>query len=191
MTNHTSPETVENQIQSLLKEDFLLKIKAEIETSDDEWNDEWIGFLRKFFLNGRRVQASFDIQDTFLQLVHDFTNWSERRLAAQVFDLINTLLLFKKTGQVTPEMDEFNKGMDQIIARAKNIHLDWEETHESFDIYAPTTIEEMFKLVFTLINVPSPQHLFSDENYSEQDEELRYLYSIGLYITYESFKEDF
>jgi hypothetical protein len=191
MTNHTSPETVENQIQSLLKEDFLLKIKAEIETSDDEWNDEWIGFLRKFFLNGRRVQASFDIQDTFLQLVHDFTHWSERRLAAQVFDLINTLLLFKKTGQVTPEMDEFNKGMDQIIARAKNIHLDWEETHESFDIYAPTTIEEMFKLVFTLINVPSPQHLFSDENYSEQDEELRYLYSIGLYITYESFKEDF
>lgn len=187
MTNKPTTEEIENQIQSLLNEPFLLSIRADLNKSGTEWNNDWIELLRKFFENRGQIEATFDIKDTFIEIIHDFTHWSERSLAAQVFDLMSTLILFQKSGRVTPESEEFDACYEQICSRANEMYPNWEETHEIFDNYAPRTIQEMFTLVFILLINPTHEHLFPDMTYSRKDEELGYLYSIGLYITYQSF----
>ncbi len=180
---------VEHQIELLLSEEFLQEIREKIERDDEaSWNDEWPTYLRRFFKNKDRLDTKFDFLPAMLIEVDRFVYYGERSLASYIFDALCTITCLVK-GTPQYDLDRRDLVIEEIEQCAKAMFNNWEETFDSIDMFAPIQIEDFFNSAFTLMNFPSHKHLVQDQPHDDEDNELKYLYSVALYLIYEEFKD--
>ncbi len=184
---------VEKQIEILKSESKMQEIFNFL-TSDDtnfHWNTSWEDYLMRFIADHDRIYTKIDIKKEFLNLTYDFAKQSERTMAMVILDMIPYLVAAQQ-GFSTDNFEKLSEIRDEVNSYAVQHYEDWEEVSDSLDLFAEFLanggIKEYFEIGMTLLSYPTPDDLYFDREENDHDEELKYLYSVGLYLLYEDFK---
>lgn len=184
---------VEKQIQILKSESKFQEIFNFL-TSDDtnfHWNTSWEDYLMRFIADHDRIYTKIDIKKEFLNLTYDFAKQSERTMAMVILDMIPYLVAAQQ-GFSTDNFEKLSEIRDEVNSLALQHYEDWEEVSDSLDLFAEFLasggIKDYFRIGMILLSYPTPDDLFFDKEENDHDEELKYLYSVGLYLLYQDFK---
>ena len=184
---------VEKQIEILKSESKMQEIFNFL-TSDDtnfHWNTSWEDYLMRFIADHDRIYTKIDIKKEFLKLTYDFAKQSERTMAMVILDMIPYLVAAQQ-GFSTDNYEKLSQICDEVNSYAVQHYEDWEEVSDSLDLFAEFLaaggIKEYFEIGMILLSYPTPDDLYFDKEENDHDEELKYLYSVGLYLLYEDFK---
>lgn len=184
---------VEKQIEILKSESKMQEIFTFLSSDDTnfQWNTSWEDYLMRFIADHDRIYTKIDIKKEFLNLTYDFAKQSERSIAMVILDMIPYLVAAQQ-GFSTDNYEKLSQICDEVNSYAVQHYEDWEEVSDSLDLFAEFLaaggIKEYFEIGMILLSYPTPDDLYFDKEENDHDEELKYLYSVGLYLLYEDFK---